>query len=110
MQLGLFAHAVAVPTLRPDQLAELLMAWDADPNNADLTAKVQAQCGPTDSLRQARDQLALHRREWADSRAAVDVKPASDYPDSPPVVVRGPSEVRMNSKNSEAQKSGATCG
>ena len=69
MQLGLFAHAVAVPTLRPDQLASLLMAWDADPDNADLTAKVRAQCGPTDSLRQARDQLADHRRELAGARS-----------------------------------------
>jgi len=68
MQLGLFAHVVVVPTLRPDQLAELLMAWDADPNNADLTAKVRAQCGPTDSLRQARDQLVRHRRVWAAHR------------------------------------------
>lgn len=67
-QLGLFAHVVAVPTLRPDQLASLLMAWDADPDNADLTAKVRAQCGPTDSLRQARDQLAEHRSDWAAHR------------------------------------------
>ena len=69
MQLGLFAHAVAVPTLRPDQLASLLMAWDADPTDPDLTAKVCAQCGPTDSLRQARDQLAEHRSDWAAHRA-----------------------------------------
>jgi len=68
MQLGLFAHVVAVPMLRPDQLAELLMAWDADPNNADLTAKVRAQCGPTESLRQARDQLASRRSGWAAHR------------------------------------------
>jgi hypothetical protein len=68
-QLGLFAHVVAVPTLRPDQLASLLMAWEADPDNADLTAKVRAQCGPTDSLRQARDQLAGHRSIWAAHRA-----------------------------------------
>jgi len=68
MQLGLFAHVVAVPTLRPDQLAELLMAWDADPTDPDLTAKVRAQCGPTDSLRQARDQLAGHRSVWAAHR------------------------------------------
>jgi hypothetical protein len=68
MQLGLFDAVEVKPTLRPDQLAELLMAWDADPNNADLTAKVRAQCGPTDSLRQARDQLAGHRSGWAAHR------------------------------------------
>jgi hypothetical protein len=68
MQLELFDAVVEVKMLRPDQLAELLMAWDADPNNADLTAKVRAQCGPTDSLRQARDQLAGHRSSWAAHR------------------------------------------
>ena len=109
MQTRLFPP-VETPTLRPDQLAELLMLWDADPTDADLTARVRAQCGPTDSLRQARDQLALHRREWAGRRAAVDGEGCSDYPEGPPVVVRGPSEVRVNNKNSEAQKSGATCG
>jgi len=67
MQLGLF-DTVKVRLLRPDQLASLLMAWDADPNNADLTAQVRAQCGPTDSLRQARDQLAGHRSDWAAHR------------------------------------------
>jgi hypothetical protein len=69
MQLGLFDAVVEVKMLRPDQLAELLMAWDADPNNADLTAQVRAQCGPTDLLRQARDQLAEHRSVWTAHRA-----------------------------------------
>jgi hypothetical protein len=67
MQLGLF-QTVKTPTLRPDQLAELLMLWDADPTDPDLTARVRAQCGPTDSLRQARDQLAHHRSDWAAHR------------------------------------------
>ena len=66
-QLTLFLP-VKAQTLRPDQLAELLMAWDADPTDPDLTAKVRAQCGPTDSLRQARDQLADHRSDWAAHR------------------------------------------
>ena len=66
-QLTLFLP-VKAQTLRPDQLASLLMEWDADPDNADLTAKVRAQCGPTDSLRQARDQLAGHRSGWAAHR------------------------------------------
>jgi hypothetical protein len=52
---------------------------------------VRAQCGPTDSLRQARDQLALHRKAWAVRRDEVDVRLATKYPDSPPVVVRGSS-------------------
>lgn len=67
MQLGLF-DAVKEPCeamLRPDQLAELLMAWDANPTEPVLLAKVRAQCGPTDSLRQARDQLAANRRARA---------------------------------------------
>ena len=68
MQLGLFAAVVEVKMLRPDQLAELLMAWDADPTDPDLTAQVRAQCGPTDSLRQARDQLAGHRSARAAHR------------------------------------------
>jgi hypothetical protein len=68
MQLTLFLP-VKAQTLRPDQLAELLMAWDADPIDPDLTAKVRAQCGPTDSLRQAREQLAEHRSVWAAHRA-----------------------------------------
>jgi hypothetical protein len=66
MQLGLF-DAVENPCeamLRPDQLAELLMEWDADPTDARLLARVRAQCGPTDSLRQARVQLAANRRAW----------------------------------------------
>jgi hypothetical protein len=66
-QLTLFLP-VKAQTLRPDQLAELLMAWDADPTDADLTAQVRAQCGPTDSLRQARDQLAEHRSARAAHR------------------------------------------
>jgi hypothetical protein len=68
MQLALFDAVVEVKMLRPDQLASLLMAWDADPTDPDLTAKVRAQCGPTDSLRQARDQLADHRSDWAAHR------------------------------------------
>jgi hypothetical protein len=67
-QLTLFLP-VKVPTFRPDQLAELLLAWDADPTDADLTAKVREQCGPTDSLRQARNQLAEHRSDRAAHRA-----------------------------------------
>ena len=66
MQLGLFQtyEEPCEAMLRPDQLAELLMAWDANPTDPVLLAKVRAQCGPTDSLRQARDQLAEHRRAW----------------------------------------------
>jgi len=55
MQLGLFDAVVEVKMLQPDQLAELLMAWDANPTDPDLTAQSRAQCGPTDSLRQARE-------------------------------------------------------
>ena len=68
MQLGLFDVVVEVKMLDVEALVTLLVAWDADPNNADLTAKVRAQCGPTDSLRQARDQLASHRSVWAAHR------------------------------------------
>ena len=67
-QLGLFDVVVEVKMLDVEALVTLLVAWEADPNNADLTAKVRAQCGPTDSLRQARDQLAGHRSGWAAHR------------------------------------------
>ena len=62
MQLALFSPVEAL--LDVGDLAALLLAWDADPTDPRLLAKVQAQCGPTDSLRQARDQLAEHRRAW----------------------------------------------
>ena len=61
-QLALFAPVEAL--LDVTDLAALLLAWDADPTDATLLAKVRAQCGPTDSLRQARDHLAEHRRAW----------------------------------------------
>ena len=61
-QLALFAPVEAL--LDVTDLAALLLAWDADSTDAKLLAKVRAQCGPTDSLRQARDHLAEHRRAW----------------------------------------------
>jgi hypothetical protein len=88
MQTRLFP-LTAEPWLYGNDLEELLLAWDAAPGDSDLLARVRAQVGPTDTAREARDQLALHRRDWADRRAAVDVRPATEYPDSPPVVVRG---------------------
>jgi hypothetical protein len=109
MQTRLFP-LTAEPWLYGSDLEELLLAWDAAPADSDLLARVRAQCGPTDTAREARDQLALHRREWAGRRAAVDGEGCRGYPDSPPVVVRGLPEVRVNGQNSEAQKTGATCG
>lgn len=61
-QLPLFPPVEAL--LDVGDLAVLLLAWDADPTDQKLVARVRAQCGPTDSLRQARDQLAEHRRAW----------------------------------------------
>lgn len=90
MQTTLFP-LIAEPWLHGGELEELLLAWDAAPGDSDLLARVRAQCGPTDTAREARDQLALHRREWAGRRAAVDAGLRAEYPDSPPVVVRGPS-------------------
>jgi len=109
MQTRLFPLTVE-PWLYGNDLEELLLAWDAAPSDSDLLARVRVQVGPTDTAREARDQLALHRIEWAGRRAAVDVRPTTKYPDLPPVVVRGLLEVRVNGQNSEAQKTGATCG
>jgi hypothetical protein len=103
MQTRLFP-LTAEPWLYGNDLEELLLAWDAAPKDSDLLARVRAQVGPTDTAREARDQLALHRREWAGRRAAVDVRPATEYPDSPPVVVRGFHEARVNGQESPLKK------
>lgn len=72
-------------------LKQLLEHWDANPRNLKTLARVRVQVGSTDIARKARDQLANHSRVWAHRQAAVDAGPQADYPEVPPVVVRGPS-------------------
>ena len=90
MQTRLFP-LTSDPWLDGADLEQLLQHWDDNPRDSETLARVRVQVGPTDTAREARDQLALHRRVWAGRRAAVDVRAATEYPDSPPVVVRGPS-------------------
>lgn len=78
------------PWLYDADLEQLLEHWDANPRDSETLARVRVQVGPTDTAREARDQLANHRRVWADRRAAVDAGRLAEYPESPPVVVRGP--------------------
>lgn len=89
MQSRLFLLSLD-PWLHDADLEQLLQHWDANPRDLETLARVRVQVGPTDTVREARDQLTNHRRVWAERRAVVDAGPQADYPEVPPVVVRGP--------------------
>lgn len=92
------------PWLEGADLEQLLQHWDANPRDSETLARVRVQVGPTDTAREARDQLANHRKVWAERRAAVDAGPQADYPDSPPVVERGLPEARVNDQETQRKK------
>ena len=92
------------PWLEGADLEQLLQHWDANPRDSETLARVRVQVGPTDTAREARDQLALHRRVWAERRAAVVAGLRAEYPESPPVVVRGLSEARVNDQETQRKK------